>query len=203
MTILISEFVDYCKEHCCEPSVIFEIGAMDAADATLLKKNFPTADVYAFEAYGAEFRKHAESEHLKGINYINLGLWNKDTRITLHQKALGSGISSIRNRGDEYEGDTVQIEVSRIDTFCEENNIPSIDIVKLDVEGCSYEVLEGFGELLKTVKIIHIETEQKEHFEGQVLEREVFILLESAGMEMLKHSHCCLTQYDSIWLRKD
>ena len=98
-----------------------------------------------------------------------------------------------------------------VETFCNENNINKIDILKLDVEGCSYEVLKGFGEVLKTVKIMHIETEDvdksasRPFFEGQVLDPQVADYLKSQGFRCVKKSLCFKSagrsQWDSVWVR--
>ena len=203
MTISIEKFINLCVDHCPSPNVIFEIGAREAADSVLFKSRFPSAEVYAFEAYGDEFEAHAGQEYLNNINYINLGMWNANEKVTFHEKGVGVGISSIRDRGAQYGCESKEIDVTRTDTFCQNNKIDAIDIAKIDVEWCSYEVLEGFGELIQSVKIIHIETEQTQHFENQKIESEVFKLLECAGMKMLEHSWCCLNQYDSVWGRED
>ena len=199
--IAIQRFIDLCGNYCPNPNVMFEIGAREAADSVLFKSRFPSAEVYAFEAYDDEFKTHTGREYLKDINYINLGMWNENTKVTFHQKGVGLGISSIRDRGAQYGVDCKEIHVSRVDTFCQNNKIDSIDIAKIDVEGCSYEVLEGFGELIQSVKIMHVETEQIQHFENQKTESQVFELLERSGMKMLEHVWCCLRQYDSVWIR--
>ena len=84
--------------------------------------------------------------------------------------------------------------------FCSQNNITSVDILKLDVEGCSYEILKGFSGLLQNIKFMHIETERIQYFGGQYLEKHVFDLLNENKFKMIKHSRCILEQYDSIWV---
>ena len=41
-----------------------------------------------------------------------------------------------------------EIDIIRLDTFCQLNNISKIDLFKIDVETHEPEVLEGYGELL-------------------------------------------------------
>lgn len=58
----------------------------------------------------------------------------------------------------------------RIDTFCKENGgYPNV--VKIDIEGCSLEVLTSFGEYISGVDIFHIESEKIQYFKDQHLGR--------------------------------
>ena len=201
MTISIEEVIDKCKEMGVEPKTIFEIGAHTALDSCKMKKSFPLSEVYAFEAHPECYSAAKDAALKEGIKYYNMGMWNEETEILFYDKGTANpGISSFRDRGTEYEGTTFKLKTTTVENFCLLNKVDFIDVVKLDVEGCSYEVLGGFGDLLRTVKIIHVETEQTQHFTGQYTEEKVFELLEKAGFKKIKHSHCCLTQYDSMWV---
>lgn len=204
MTITVREFIDYCKTNVPRPNVIFEIGAREGNDSALLKAQYPDAEVYAFEAYNEEYDLHKNNRNLDNIHYHNIAIWSEDTRKTFYKKGTNvnyGSISSFRDRGESYGLDTEEYETISVSSFCASSKIDKIDIVKIDAEGCSYEVLLGFGDLLDTVKVLHIETEQEEHFKGQHLEKEVFELLESRGFSLHKHSRCCYTQHDSIWTK--
>ena len=174
-------------------STILEVGARDAADSLRLKKIYPNATVYAFEAHDEEYERYKDDESLSAINYYNIGIWSENTTLDFHEKGVGPhtrGISSFRDRGQMYGTHTTQKDVISIESFCKDNEVSSLDVVL------------GFGDMLNAVKVLHIETEREEHFEGQHLEGEVFEFLRQKGFVLEKHSHCCLTQYDSIWIRK-
>ena len=49
-------------------------------------------------------------------------------------------------------------ETIRLDTFCQQNNITSIDLLKCDAEGAEPEVLQGAGDLLYRVKAVALDT---------------------------------------------
>lgn len=204
MTISIKDFILDCKHKIDDiPTTILEIGAEDARDSILFKEAYPDASIWAFEANANTFNINKDKILGLGINYINNAIWNVDneSKIFHIKKSTHPGISSLRDRGQEYGTETCMVKTIRIDTFCNNNEISNIDIIKIDVEGCTYEVLDGIGELLDTVKILHIETEQQEHFAGQVLEKEVFEFLKQKGFDCDKHSFCCLSQYDSVWVK--
>jgi FkbM family methyltransferase len=134
------------------------------------------------------------------INYYNIGMWDKETEIIFYDKNISSGISSFRNRGDQYGTNKFILKTSTPLKFVNEKNIKSIDILKIDVEGCTYEILQGFGDFIKNIKLMHIETERHQHFEGQYTEDKIFELLLNNNFKLLEHSWCCLEQYDSVWI---
>lgn len=191
--ISVEEFVEYFPEN---PKVILELGAREAHDSLYFKRLYPQARVVAVEANEHVWKEHYTDE----IEFINAGIFNKSTRLKFHLNEKKLGISSFRNRGDRYGSQVVYIDTIPASAFCLHHRIDEIDVLKLDVEGCSYEVLESFGEKLKNIKLMHIETETEEYFEGQFLEEKVFNFLLDNGFELLKHSQCAdLNQYDSIW----
>ena len=55
-----------------------------------------------------------------------------------------------RNFGDDiFAGArTISVETKRLDAFAREQALPPIDLLKVDVEGSEYEVLEGAGDVL-------------------------------------------------------
>jgi FkbM family methyltransferase len=63
--------------------------------------------------------------------------------------------ASTSNRGDnrlyanEFAGTAVQVEVTTLDGLLEELNIPSVDLVKIDVQGYEGHVLEGMEKILR------------------------------------------------------
>ena len=77
-------------------------------------------------------------------------------------------------------------------------------MVKIDVEGATYQVLHGFGEMLKETKIMHIETETYPFFQGQKLHDEVvkflldnnFTMIDLGGVNIIGDNK----QYDSVWI---
>ena len=88
-----------------------------------------------------------------------------------------------------------------MDDFIEKYNIDQIDVCKIDVEGCTYEVLEGFGNKLNIVKSLHVEAENSELYENQKLFEDITIFL--TGFTMVDYTDLNDGQCDSIWIRKD
>ncbi len=180
---------------------IVEIGALDAQDSQYFKKVFPAATVYAVEALHDNYDKYMKD--LKDIVCINAVVSNVDGEIAFYKKEI-NGIHSIFNRGKEYMGEVIKLPSYRFETLAAMNGIHSVDMLKLDVEGATIEALEGMGNLLPSVKIMHLESESYPFFEGQKLHNEVVKYLEQKGFSLLELTSFPIQpgrlQYDSVWI---
>lgn len=184
--------------------VIFEIGSMDGKDSLLFREHFPNSLIYAFEGLPSNYEMFLKN--LPSINTYNKVIFNYDGKIIFNEKNT-NGIHGVFDRGQEYGQKTITTVCCRIDTFCRQNNIEKIDMVKIDVEGATYEVLESFGTLLQKAKVMHIETEDYPFFKGQQLDNAVDRLLRENNFELLDKAGCMIgntgKQYDSIWINKN
>lgn len=180
--------------------VIFDIGSRDGLDAIYLKNNIKNSIAYAFEACPTEYNLHKDKVEKENIKWYNLAIYNYDGSVVIHEKAIGSGIHSVRDRGQTYGSKTVTVPCMRIDTFCDKEGIKP-NVVKIDVEGCSLEVLESFGSYLEYVDIFHVESEEIKYFKDQHLQDEVFDFLEKRGFKQIMYSSLGgFKQHDSVWI---
>lgn len=184
-----------------EIKTIVEIGALDAQDSQYFKKVFPAATVYAIEALPDNHDKYLKD--LKDVVCVNAVVSDVDGEVAFYKKEI-NGIHSIFNRGNEYGNEVIKLPSYRFETLAEMNGINSVDMLKLDVEGATIEVLEGMGDLLSGVKIMHLESESYPFFEGQKLHNEVVKYLEGKGFSLLELTSFPIQpgrlQYDSVWI---
>ena len=61
--------------------------------------------------------------------------------------------------------------------------LDEIDLVKIDVEGATYEVLESFGSDINKLKFIHLEAEYVQFWQNQKLYSDVSNLLLGYGFK--------------------
>jgi FkbM family methyltransferase len=196
------EFINIVNHNINNIQMVFEIGSRDGEDSLMFKNAWNNATIYAFEAHPEEYNLHKNLLENK-IKWINKAIYDKDGTIDFSIKHIGSGIHSIRNRmiGNK---NTIQIPCERLDTFCRKENITTIDVVKIDTEGCTYEVLQGCGNLLSNIKIMHIETESVPYFENQILHADVVKFLEKNNWKMIKMTTADgVVQHDSIWINNN
>jgi FkbM family methyltransferase len=201
---LVNKFCNYV------PKNIFEIGANYAQDAEFLRKSFnlKEQDVYVFEPHPQIF---AEIKKMFNFNAFQIAVSNKNGRTKFNaididnNEYKNSGISSLRdgllyNKKNFIE---VDIEMTRMDSFMQKHNIDAIDFLKIDVEGMTYEVLEGFGSYLKNVKAIQLEAEYKQYWKDQKLYEDIEQLLKINGFKLV---YFMLwdggIQSDSFWIQE-
>jgi hypothetical protein len=80
-----------------------------------------------------------------------------------------------------------KVSTSTLDTFVKKNNIKSIDILKVDIEGSEYEFLKGARNTLKKnkVKIILLEiSDKKKNYKKK--EKKIINFLEKKNFIFLK-----------------
>jgi len=71
--------------------------------------------------------------------------------------AVGSSSLNLRWKEDDLKGHQIVVETDTLEHLIKDTEI---DIMKIDVEGHSVEVIEGMGDKLRRVKAFHIETEK-------------------------------------------
>jgi FkbM family methyltransferase len=81
---------------------------------------------------------------------------------------------------------TASIAVRRYETLWLEKRVPRPDVIKIDVQGAEYQVLEGFGNLLNGCIGIELETHFYEIYEGQKLLGDIVAYLENYGLFLRK-----------------
>jgi FkbM family methyltransferase len=143
--------------------IIFDVGAHHGHISLNYRRLFPTATVYAFEPFPESYailKKNTSADPM--IKAFNFGFSD-----VAGPKLFSSNTSSATNslfesddRGTGIWGEGL-LETSRritanfvtIDRFIAEGNIPTIDILKLDVQGAEYLVLKGAEQSIAASRI--------------------------------------------------
>jgi FkbM family methyltransferase len=81
---------------------------------------------------------------------------------------------------------TQEVDCTRYDVLYQKGVVPCPDAIKLDVQGCEYEVLLGFGALLQDCLGIELETHFYPIYRDQRLLHEIIALLGEYGFVLRK-----------------
>jgi len=152
------------------PNVIFDVGANVGEMTTIYKLLFPNAKIYSFEPIPKTYEK-LEKKSGNNIKTYQFAVGDKDATIEILETEH-SGYSSIL-KPSEFLRKSESIEISefvkiknkhkvrqiKLDTFCDENKIPLISILKLDTQGSELKILNGVSNMLKKQNIDMIYTE--------------------------------------------
>lgn len=159
--------------------VLFDIGANKGQFATEIVKVFKNNYIlHSFEPSSKVFYELKEK-------------FSEDPKVKTHQFGFGQEKGDIKlfNTGDLigtiYPLGTSSkkfeiIKVTTLDEFCQNNNIPEIFYLKIDVEGAELDVLKGGKNLLKKNKIHFLQFEfGPNHMEARVYLKDFFSILEN------------------------
>jgi hypothetical protein len=103
------------------------------------------------------------------------------------------------NRGDmPYK--KISVTANTISNFLDEQGLIGIDLIKIDVEGFTQEVLNGFGDKLQNIKAFQVETEIYESWEGQKVHDEIVEFFESKGFTLVSKYDAWTSQYDCLFI---
>lgn len=170
---------------------VYDIGSLDGHDSLRFRQLLPNALIIAFEANPRLFRKMNSDKILeKGrIEIVNKAVSNKNGAVDFYVEQISGGgdwrkgISSLRKRINGSLGLTkVKVPAIRLDRFVEKfDKNASRLALWIDVEGGSYEVLEGIVGIKSRVSVMHSEVEVKEIWQGQKLEKDVEYLMGKMG----------------------
>jgi FkbM family methyltransferase len=177
--------------------VIFDVGAHIGAVTQRYRQLFPRAWIHCFEPFPTSFSMLLQAAE-------------NDPRIRCHQLALSStrGVEALHanaspatnsllatdTRGQFYWGqgllDTrkqLQVTTNTVDSFCLEMGVEQVDILKLDVQGAEFSVLQGATRMLRRglISLIYTEIIIAPTYAGQHKLHEYLSLFDSFGYEVL------------------
>ena len=143
------------------PSIIIDGGANVGDYSLLASQIIPGCKIYSFEPVESTYEKLLENKNGHScIIPIKKGLFkeNCSLEINLFKGHEHSSLYDIQGL-PEGSNQKQKIELVRGDDFMIENNIDSVDFLKLDIEGAEYDALLGFENCIKNGKVKAIQFE--------------------------------------------
>lgn len=152
-----------------EHPIVWEVGSRDGKDGVELAERIFSGDKSWFWTKSKVVALEPNPDQVKIIqeNYpevevLEIAASNENGEadfMVYHGDEGAVGSSSLRldwKKGD-LEGTIIKVKTVRLEELIGDE---TIDIMKIDCEGHSPEVLEGLGDKLKNVRVFHIETEK-------------------------------------------
>jgi len=142
------------------PKTIVDVGAHIGAASLFFAKKFPEAKIYSIEPFPKNFIALSNNIKLNGlekqIKAFNIAIAKKEGSAKLYLNKENDGCHSlIKELNPESEG--LKVETSDFDGFLAENDIKSIDLLKMDCEGAEMDILRSTKKL-SSIKSIVMET---------------------------------------------
>ena len=145
--------------------VAFDVGGNVGDYAKEIKQFNKECRVYSFEPHPAAYARLVEMAKEHAFEAFNFGFGKENGKSNLYDYANTSFSSHASIHPavirDIHKGRRVkyEIEIRTIDAFVEEHGIAKIDLLKIDTEGCEYDILLGASSVLaaRKVNLIHFE----------------------------------------------
>lgn len=177
--------------------VIFDVGAADGGVAKIYRERFPQASIHCFEPFPAAFARLKQalgSAPRTFCHAIALSDRQGSALLNANVSAATSSLLPTDARGASFWGggllDTtaqVTVETNTVDAFCAAAGIAHIDILKLDVQGFEYAVLQGGRRMLESqqVGLVYTELIMCPTYQGQRKLHEYLSFFDAVGYELV------------------
>jgi len=157
---LLDSFYNLLKTQNFKPSVIYDIGANKGTWTKECLKVFPDAHYHLFEPQ-ENLSKNIYNllSDYSNFNLYSVGLGDENTSayFTMHDRDDSCSFSYSKEEALERGFKQVELPIYRLDSFIEENNLLTPDILKIDAEGLDLNVLEGAKGIIQNVEVIMVE----------------------------------------------
>lgn len=147
-----------------ESQTVFDVGANCGWFALEISAKYPEKQIHCFEPIRDIYRvllQNIELNRFTNIHTYNFGFSDKEQEIELFFNQRDSAVTSMHNICETKESIGVKAAMTTMDKFCKENSVYP-DLIKIDVEGAEYLVLQGGTQSLqKNLPIIFAELVRK------------------------------------------
>ncbi len=139
---------------------IIDAGANIGLASLVFNRYFPEAQICALEPEDKNFaslKQNLESNRISANSVINGGLWSKSCNLEVKQD-FRDGRDWSFSVAENPDG---SVQAYGIEELIEKVKFPTIDLLKIDIEGSEFEVLKTSFNWIKKVKFLAIEIHEE------------------------------------------
>ena len=181
----------------CDIELILDIGANKGQSADRFLNLFPEAELISFEPL-PNLRRELEEKY-KGNSSVKIieKAVSDASGTSMFQVNTESDLSSLlspetgacNQKTYHYGGeviDSVEVVLTTVDLFMDEQGIEQVSLLKLDVEGNEFQCLKGAKQSLQShsIDIVHMEVSFVSRYEGEVCFLEVYRFLDELNYSL-------------------
>ena len=139
------------------PRFIIDAGAHIGLSSLFFANRFPTATVISLELEASNYRMLKKNTmHEPRICPLHCGLWAVDGTLSVaNESAETWAYYAVESSDNEH--DCITTPSLSISSLMKKYDMPSIDLLKLDIEGAEKEVLSTADQWIEKVKTIAVE----------------------------------------------
>lgn len=174
---------------------VLEIGSRDGKDALKLSEYYQ-CHVFAFECNPLALPECLNNiAKNPNVTLVPYAAWDTTRVIDFFPIIETQGIDynpgasscfpvSKNGHHKNYVQTKTQVQALRLDEWLSYSNISQVDLVCIDAQGATMNILKGFGTHLAGVKYIIVELAHKTIYDGETLKDAIDQFLESNGFRM-------------------
>lgn len=134
----------------CGEDISFDLELIDRFNCTVFSYDpTPRAVKYVTE----------KTTHIKNYHYYDIGLWDQDTNLKFYVPK-NTGHVSLSALNLQNTNDYVELKVRRINGIMKDNGHKSIDLLKIDIEGAEYKVIDSIIQDKLEINMILVEFDE-------------------------------------------
>jgi len=207
--------------------VIFDIGACECEDSIRYLKLFPNAKIHAFEPRPDNVitaRRNLAAFDARSIELAEIALSDDVGTAIFHlssggEDSTGSNFNRYNKSSSLFKpeleetqkywptlsfDETIEVQTDKLENYCMEKSINSIDFIHMDVQGAEIMVLRGAGRLVNQIKSVWLELGDVPLYQGQPLRNEVDTFMKDHGFIKILESEALADVYgDALYVNKD
>lgn len=145
---------------------VVDVGANVGFFSMMVRDLFPASGIYVIEPVPQIFECLKKNLNDKQSKVFNLAISNTNTKVKMSFNKDESAFSCVITDSKIDKSDKlgiIEVEAITLDSFCINNGLNKIDILKIDTESFELEVLEGAKDTLSRTRFLHIEISVKDN----------------------------------------
>ena len=183
-----------------EGDTVVDIGAHIGVFSTYAAELNKTGKIFAFEPFSENYtmlEQHKVLNKKENLTTYNKAVARATGKQTLYLSPNSNtgGHSFHLTKNSDRE---IEVETTTLRAFCDQNNIGTIDFLKLDCEGAEFEILQADKSILDNVKKIVLECHPYEH--NTVMS--MMALLKERGFKVYRDSSVSDEQIQMLYGKK-
>ena len=143
------------------PAVIFDVGANIGMASVFFHLTYPEARIFAFEP--VEHELCARNIDSSVTELFRMAAGREDGSCNILIDPLNSGGHRLEHYDSNPDLKRVSVPLRRLDGLVAEKNLPRPSFLKIDAEGAECDIIEGMGDLVKTLSVVVAETQSEKN----------------------------------------
>jgi FkbM family methyltransferase len=142
-----------------------------------------------------------ENIHVHNIAASNFN-GKSDFYVTFDNMGGSSLLQPVRLEKTGQNIQKIEVDVITLKDWCEQNNVPKIDMMWMDVQGSELNIFTGMGDRLNDVKSIYVESSMIPYYDGAAHKDDVINYLSQFNFELVSETHHDGYEGDFMFLKR-